>query len=425
MRRASALRWLIPGLVMGGVMVATTINTALALPVFARKYKTSCVTCHYAFPKLNGFGKAFRNNGYRYPGNDADMVKEEPVSMGNENYKKVWPDAVWPSDIPGGVPLAIHAVGLVAWDVNPPNGVSSNSMEFPKEVGFHFAGTLGDDFSVIGEVEIANEDGETEIGFPFRLEWNLDPLANIVVGAMHTDPSPDARRLTESNYNIVNLESRNGLSLEGEKSGLALWGAANGASGKGGLYYMAGVVNGQGVNDNNSDKDVFARAEYKIGGLGQLGGTAGQGSATSASYEDDHLSVGAFGYLGKAGDEGGALEDVTMYAGTLEWWYKRFILNGGALGMKSSIDGMEDRTSLAWYAQGQYVLYPWLFGLARVESTDEDTGDAIDANLTLIPGVVALVRANVKATLEYSRPLNEYDSRKEEEGLFLKTEFAF
>ena len=65
------------------------VQETQAIPSFARKYKTSCSTCHYAFPKLNGFGKAFKNNGYRYPaGQDLEMTKEEPVSLGADAYKK-------------------------------------------------------------------------------------------------------------------------------------------------------------------------------------------------------------------------------------------------------------------------------------------------------------------------------------------------
>jgi hypothetical protein len=35
---------------------------AAAIPAFARKYGTSCQTCHTIFPKLNPFGEAFRRN---------------------------------------------------------------------------------------------------------------------------------------------------------------------------------------------------------------------------------------------------------------------------------------------------------------------------------------------------------------------------
>ena len=51
-----------------------------AVPIFSRKYQTSCMTCHVGFPKLNAFGNAFKNNGYRLP-DDEVFVKEPPVGL--------------------------------------------------------------------------------------------------------------------------------------------------------------------------------------------------------------------------------------------------------------------------------------------------------------------------------------------------------
>ena len=73
---------------------------AAAVPVFARKYQTSCQTCHTIFPKLNPFGQAFRFNGYRMPAETEEQVKQKPVSLGAEAYARVWPDAVFPSNVP-------------------------------------------------------------------------------------------------------------------------------------------------------------------------------------------------------------------------------------------------------------------------------------------------------------------------------------
>src|SRR5579859_7797695 len=79
--------------------LAATESPAYAVPAFARKYQTSCQTCHIVFPKLNAFGEAFRLRGYRMPGETEDMVKEKPVSMGAPAYKRLWPEAVWPGEI--------------------------------------------------------------------------------------------------------------------------------------------------------------------------------------------------------------------------------------------------------------------------------------------------------------------------------------
>jgi thiol-disulfide isomerase/thioredoxin len=54
-------------ILMTALAVLVTVDVGYGIPAFSRKYKTSCSTCHYAAPMLNGFGKAFKNNGYRYP----------------------------------------------------------------------------------------------------------------------------------------------------------------------------------------------------------------------------------------------------------------------------------------------------------------------------------------------------------------------
>ena len=55
---------------MGSLLVAvmllcSVITPARAIPLFARKYKTTCYTCHVSVPMLNEFGKRFQANGYR------------------------------------------------------------------------------------------------------------------------------------------------------------------------------------------------------------------------------------------------------------------------------------------------------------------------------------------------------------------------
>ena len=40
-------------------------TSALAIPAFARKYQLRCTACHEAWPVLNDFGRAFRDNGYQ------------------------------------------------------------------------------------------------------------------------------------------------------------------------------------------------------------------------------------------------------------------------------------------------------------------------------------------------------------------------
>ncbi len=421
------MRHLVWAVVIAAPLVSLLSSVAGAIPVFSRKYQTSCSTCHYAFPQLNAFGKAFQNNGWRYPGGDANFRKDETVSLGSEAYKQVWPNAIWPSDIPGSAPLAVHAVGSVEMPLNQPDSVAKSTLVFPEHLQVFYAGTLGETFSFFGEVELEqNDQGGIDVGCPFRLQWNRSTGFNVVVGSLHFDPSPGDFSLIPSDINVSTLESRNGWSAADEMPGIGIWGAGNGAGGRGGWKYTGGMVQGQGLSPIGADKDFYARATYKIGGLGEIGGTQGQAAATSAFYEDNSATLGGYVYSGTvAGLVYAQREHLDAYAGTADLWYKRAILNATVMGMSSKIDGLPDRKSLAWYAQGQYVIYPWLIGLARYESTQEDTGDGSDPVTTLVPAVVCMVRANVKVTLEYRRPLSDYSDRKTtDEHLLLRLNFA-
>lgn len=74
--------------VLGAFFVMGVVaESAHAIPPFARKYQTSCTTCHIAAPKLNAFGRAFRLNGYFWPtGGDTAMTKFAPVELGTQFF---------------------------------------------------------------------------------------------------------------------------------------------------------------------------------------------------------------------------------------------------------------------------------------------------------------------------------------------------
>ncbi len=67
MNSLRSICWLIVAAVAA---VAVTTPTD-AVPTFARRYETSCATCHQAFPRLNGVGESFRLSGFRFVDDDA------------------------------------------------------------------------------------------------------------------------------------------------------------------------------------------------------------------------------------------------------------------------------------------------------------------------------------------------------------------
>ena len=66
------------------------------------------MTCHVDFPKLNDFGKAFKDAGFKFPKDDEDLIKVAPVMLGAEANKQNFPKSVWPGSIPGMPPVGLR-----------------------------------------------------------------------------------------------------------------------------------------------------------------------------------------------------------------------------------------------------------------------------------------------------------------------------
>src|SRR5215467_1868127 len=79
-----------------------------AIPAFSRQYQTSCATCHLDFPKLNDFGKAFKDAGFKFPTDNETFLKIPPVMLGAPAQKELFPHAIWPGTIPGITPIGIR-----------------------------------------------------------------------------------------------------------------------------------------------------------------------------------------------------------------------------------------------------------------------------------------------------------------------------
>ena len=469
---------LLKGTMLLLILIGAGAQSALAVPSFARKYQTSCATCHYAYPKLNYFGKAFRNNGYRYPDyTDQEVTKETPVSLGAEGYKKMWPKALWPADIAGSVPVGIRAILRAnAFE----NDAENLSFEFPHEVEVLAAGTIGETFSFFGEIEIENEANENELGMGFALQYDPKPFLHVRLGSLSVHPISDDLRLTAAHYSAYDT-TRNTpgsrtltapnpnplgpptLSISastGEdrwryrdgQPGVEVWGAHNGAGGKGGITWAAGVVNGQGLIDSNDKKDVYARVAYKFGGYGELGG--GEMSDTSEHVHlhtrDDSFKIGAFLYRGSSTNiyEGSTLavgdptvttgleevsvettidNDFDLIGAEFDWWFRDLNLFG--LYLRQSDDDPrgtgEGIDTDAWFAEANYVFYPWLIGVLRYGQTSLDfaTSTDPDAQEFLVPAVVFMARANVKFTAEAQMRLD--DAGKGNDRYLVAVDFAF
>ena len=427
-------------------------RTARAVPAFSRKYQTSCQTCHAIFPKLNPFGQAFRLNGYHLPEETEDQIKQKPVSLGAEAYERMWPEMVFPSDLPVLRPVrAEHKDGryLLVEPDESGHQIIHNDFQFPQEVNLFAAGTLGKTFSFFGEITWAeNPDGSsgTEIEHaridvisPFGPEhlfnFRIGKLApNLYDGFQEMWLMTDNGVDTLFTYNPIGFRGGTGLAEEGagvslpeRARAIEMYGVAAHR-----LFYVVGIdqpIGAGGPNDtfgSNSHKDFYARVDYKIGGMGLDGDTTGV-NLPPENWREKSLRLGVFGYTGDGtkvsfdvtDDAGNPLKmqdrRYNRYGVFASWYFGNLNVFGVALHGTDKLQLLDNdtlapisettRTYDSWFAQADYVIRPPFQISARYENLRVadptlPTVRTLNANFSL------LIRANIKAMLEYRRDLH-------------------
>ncbi len=407
-------------ILLSGMMVFFAFRS-YSIPAFARKYKTSCATCHNGYPKLTAFGEAFRRNGYQFPaGTDPEYVKEEPVSLGSEGNKKAFPDAIWPGTLPATSPISIFLNGEL--DYNPKTDPRFTFGDLGSSIEAVAAGTLGEDLSFWGQLAL-NADGTVELNRIFMIFSNLIGETyglNMRVGVFEPGLfSFSTHRSWMEGYWLTTRpfsEEAGGMgwTIEETQKGIELNGIVQGRFG-----WNAGIV--EGFGPAHSDKDYYGHVTYKVGGM-RLDGVTEKGSAASpgatAPWVDNSVTFGAFAYAGTAAlgpDSAGDSPDnkFTMVGGDVNAYYDRFNLFGG-VGVRHdkqpflSSAGLAANTTV-WFAELDVTVYPWLLPGIRYETWN---GQAPDPNADgqvvsytdsqIVPGIVFLIRPNVKATLRAS-----------------------
>jgi len=439
--------------------LAAMESTAIAIPAFARKYQTSCQTCHIVFPKLNAFGEAFRLRGYRMPAETEEMVKVPPVSLGAPAYKRLWPDAVWPGAVSSHVPLAVNVkfADVNTSSLNDDGSVThiNNDLQFPQEVNIFGGGTLGDHLSYLtevtfgensdGSVAVELEHGRIDFDSPFGPEdlfhFRLGKFApNLVDGFQEMWISTDAGIDALFNYNPIGFNGGTGLGADGvTPAPISLPAIVRGIEGYGIIQHramwVAGIANGVGPSptdgsgrfDGNNSKDYYARFDYKIGGMGFDGDMGGQ-PIPDKNWHDNSLRLGAFVYRGDAGDINVPLETQDGLMTNIQdvhfvrtgFFASAFLGDLNVFGVylhgRDALQVFDAGTSVllsaiepdyhAAFVQADYVIYPWLQGGVRYE-TVTPADRSVPTMKTGVVSVSALIRANVKAILEYQRDLRQ------------------
>ena len=407
---------------------------AFAIPAFARKYETSCITCHVAPPKLNAFGRAFKNRGYRMPKDDEDLIKQKQVALGAPAWKQVWPKGTWPASIPGGEFMSINFQS--DFTIHPSARVT-NEFDGMGNVALFIGGTVGETLSFFGDFDLFENGQPGGIGRAFIQYNHPSHWFNVTLGQIQPRAQPfigDGSLTGQIDYltNVFpTVTTGNFFSFSPNQRGIETWGGREGAGGKGGFMWAAGVVNGElgdaqdavagvpgisdllnnekaqiaqtgGVFDVNSGKDFYFQGSYKMGGLGVFGSGASSTLQQTHNWRDDSLTLGGYYYRGATvaflntptGDVFDRSGNSFYKTGfTLDWWFKDLNVFGGYQFSHDRLkDGRIAKVGIST-AEANYVLpWPWIQPAVRVEAVKPDFGPSF--NRTTLSATL-LIRANM------------------------------
>jgi hypothetical protein len=399
------------------LIAAASAAPAFAVPAFARKYGTSCQTCHSAFPKLTPFGEAFRRNGYRFPGVDSDYVKQEPVALGQEANKKNFPNSVWPGTLPSLAPLAVGFTGSA--NVYPDkkssvprqnNGTQASLDNLVGEGQLFIGAALSDTVTIFGELSFADGGASVEhaqvflndlvgpkhainlaIGKGTPTLTSFGPHSSYAGGLAMPD-APTTGIYGLSNDPFVLGGNYAGVELNGVVAGSANYAAgwSSGANGFGGIF---------------NSENLYFSGGYKLGGM-RLDGEGSAGPADPMRPWAER-AVTAYGFVYSSSERFPSPADATVAVKN-----SSLTVGGGVRGQLDSAEldlgyyqqahrhGTADLgrvdTGVA-YGELSYVLYPWLIPFFRTQRIElRPSGAPAVADLMFMPGVTFLVRPNVK-----------------------------
>ena len=290
-------------------------NNAHAIPAFARMYGTSCSTCHIDFPKLNDFGKAFKDAGFKFPKDDAAMLKIPPVMLGAPANKEQWPKAIWPGTIPGQPPIGLRYNNYLQFTNNrnsfnsltPPGSVPTFVPTADFETGLFSlftAGNFGSDiaFWVDNDISVSGANANAGLGEAYlkfvdigRLFKLPEHALNLRVGQMELDIPFTASKsvwvspydiYTQSNIGVVSPAFHqqfinNGTTLDLSGQGIEFSGGLH----TGGYNWSVAFIN---QNTSGVGQDSNPGSPYIPQATGSNNG--GLGIASDANFKDIYAS---------------------------------------------------------------------------------------------------------------------------------------
>ena len=417
---------------------------ASAIPAFARKYQTSCSTCHNDFPELNDFGEAFKKNGFRFPKDDETYVKEAPVLLGARAQREAFPNAIYPGEIPGAIPIAFRYSGFMQYNSKQPLqlGFTPRTDLFaPNTFTILAAGAFGQNLSFWIDDDISaggsGADGGlgdgylkyNDLGRYLHLPRNA---LNVRFGQFELDlPFTEARTINLTGYDIYGETATAGtlgttanpFVFASPQRGIEIGGYPN----NGNFEWSLAFVNGNNADPaSRNAKDVYFRVSQRFN-LERDAKERAEVQAAGPTGPRDHTSIrfGAFGYYGKntLNTDGTAFpgfgainEPFYRLGGDARFKYRNFEVYGlGMFGHDNNLLANADTHLFlpgppvnfnGGFAEAEYWFYPWLIGIMRYDLVNSPTDfyNGLSQEFSrnrYSPGLQILVRANIKIAFEY------------------------
>jgi hypothetical protein len=356
LKMEKAICRIITVVLFASVLMTITPKGAEAIPAFARKHSFACTQCHQQFPKLNKFGIAFKNRGYRLQG---------------EKGKFVWEEKVWP----------IAGIGRMGWKAtdNRTGNTGATSEEFVFEgLELFSGGTLAPRISYF--IDALTADNLPLLQFNDILP---DSALNIKVGQYNVDNYglSHPRRLTFSTY-LVQTTADRGDNVTFSNQGVEINGQFEGS---GARYILGG---GDGSTTQTEDKLFKSFFGYFMKDFGEGGHTL------SLMFRTDESGTKAS--TGKSYTVGGGLQffgdkwDLTAHA---------YHFTGG-----NDLDFTEnsktnDYKAISGTVEGTYEFTDKLLGLARYDW--HNTIDSKAKEYAIVGALQYHFVPNVKLNVEY------------------------
>jgi hypothetical protein len=316
--RLRGLRFSLPALVLLPILLFFVRGTGHAIPAFSRQYQTSCATCHIDFPKLNDFGKAFKDAGFKFPKEDETFLKVPAVLLGAPAQKDVWPKTIWPGEIPGLPPIGLRmntffqvtGGGRDRFNALAPAGTVPQfipATDFQTGLFSIFtAGNFGSDiaFWVDDDISVGGSNAAGGLGDGYlkfvdigRIFHFPKDALSLRVGQFELDlPFTQARSINLSPYDIYsesNIGAMNSLTGQQNVANQFTFGGAakgielSGGHMYGGYHYSVAIIdqNTSGVSQPDNTSPFLPSATSAAGGgVGFASDTSAKALYTRFSY---------------------------------------------------------------------------------------------------------------------------------------------